>query len=72
MRRVAELGSLGIMSTGEGTAQQILDIYRLRLKMADEGVTHPKPKVVAGMRQLVASLSVLPESGVNVHSREGF
>ena len=42
------------------SAQHYLDIYRTRLGMAEKGTTHPKPEVVAVMRQLVAGLSALP------------
>jgi hypothetical protein len=32
--------------------------------MAERGTTHPKPEVVAGMRQLVAGLSALPSDAL--------
>jgi len=39
--------------------QQLLDIYRLRLEMAESGTTHPKAGVIAGVRRLVAGLEAM-------------
>ena len=44
----------------EVTAQHLLGIYRARLSMAERGVTHPEPEVVAGVRKLVAGLAAMP------------
>ena len=41
-------------------AKHYLDIYRRRVRCAEEGITHPAPQVVAGARRLVSGLSVLP------------
>jgi hypothetical protein len=43
----------------EISVKQLLDIYRLRLKMAECGTTHPKASVVAGVRKLVAGLEAM-------------
>jgi len=47
----------------EITAKQLLDIYRMRLKMAESGTTHPKASVVAGVRKLVAGLEAMAPEG---------
>ena len=41
-------------------AKHYLDIYRFRVRCAEEGITHPDPQIVAGAKRLVSGLSVLP------------
>lgn len=35
-----------------------LKLYQGRLSMAEDGVTSPRPEIVAGIRRLIANLSV--------------
>ena len=40
--------------------------------MAEKGTTHPKPEVIAGMKQLVASLSAMPpDAKVRLEIQDG-
>lgn len=56
----------------EVTAKHLLDIYRLRLKMAETGTTHPKKTVVAGIRRLVAGLETMePDAKVETDALPG-
>ena len=56
----------------ESTAHHLLGIYQTRLSMAERGVTHPKPEVVAGMRRLVAGLSAMSsEALVRFENHDG-
>ena len=41
-------------------ASHYLGIYEHRLSMSDRGITHPTPRVVAGMKRLVVGLRALP------------
>ena len=42
------------------SAKHYLDIYRFRVRCAEEGVTHADPQIIAGAKRLVSGLSVLP------------
>ena len=44
----------------------------MRLRMAEKGITHPKPGFVEGTRQLIAGLSAMPpDAGVRLEIRDG-
>jgi hypothetical protein len=48
-------------------AQHYLQIYRTRLRMAEEGVTHPSPKVVAAIKRLIVGLeTATPETAIRL------
>jgi hypothetical protein len=54
------------------SAQHYLGIYQTRLKMAEKGTIHPKPEVVAGMRQLITGLSAMPsDAKVRLEIQDG-
>ena len=53
------------------SVQHLLGIYETRLRMIEDGVTHPSPKVAEGARQLVAALRKLnPEERVSLDATD--
>jgi hypothetical protein len=51
-------------------AAQLLDIYRTRVQMAEQGVTHPLPAVLEASRALVAALEKVPPESACLLSHE--
>jgi|GEM_PF-4788333 len=53
------------------TVQHYLGIYEHRLSMAERGITHPTPQVVAGVKRLVVALRQLkPEEKIHLDATD--
>jgi hypothetical protein len=46
----------------ELTAKHYLDIWRLRVSMAEQGVAHPMPDVLAAAKRLVSKLAAMDQT----------
>jgi hypothetical protein len=58
------------MSTS--SAQRLLHIYQIRLRLIEKGLAKPKPEIVAGVKKLVAGLSEMqPDDMVGHEIQDG-
>jgi hypothetical protein len=54
------------------SAQHLLHIYQIRLRLVEKGLAKPQPEIIAGMKKLVAGLSEMqPDDMVGHEMQDG-